>query len=96
MDKTAFLEMCSQFFADTTAAYSYNVDMRKIKISPGGKSAVIMERITFPEWNPQMPICQTSHLVQTNDQWKIDFISLGFIIKNDDVAKVNEALQAKN
>jgi len=92
MDKAALLQMYSQFFADTTTSYQYTVNLRKIKISTSGKSAVIMERITFPEWSPKMPMCQTIHLELKDKQWKIDFICWGFIIKNDDVTKVNEVL----
>ena len=90
MDKQALMEMYSLFFDDTSSSYLYTNNFRKIRISPDGNSAVIMERITFPEWSPKMPICQTSHLIKTKDNWKIDFISWGFIIKNDDVEKVNE------
>ncbi|NOY51889.1 MAG: nuclear transport factor 2 family protein [Chlorobi bacterium] len=92
MDKTALLDMYSQFFADTTNSYLYNVDLRKIKVSSTGNSALIMERITFPAWSPKMPMVQTSHLTLVADEWIIDFISWGFIIKNDDVPKVNEIL----
>ena len=92
MDKQALMEMYSLFFEDTSSSYIYTNNFRKIRITPDGNSAVIMERITFPEWSPKMPICQTSHLIKTKDNWKIDFISWGFIIKNDDVEKVNEIL----
>lgn len=92
MDKPALLEMYSTFFGDTTSSYSYTVNYRKIKISPDGNSAVIMERITFPDWSPKMPMCQTSRLINTDGSWKIDFMCNGFIIKNDDVEKVNEIL----
>lgn len=92
MDKQALLEMYALFFEDTTSSYLYTVDMRKIRVSPDGNSAVIMERITFPEWSPKMPMCQTSHLINNSGQWIIDFICWGFIIKNSDVEKVNDIL----
>ncbi len=92
MDKPALLEMYSLFFEDTTSSYMYTVNMRKIRVSPDANSAIIMERITFPEWSPKMPMCQTSHLVNDGGVWTIDFICWGFIIKNDDVVKVNEVL----
>ena len=92
MDKPALMEMYSLFFEDTTSSYLYTVNLRKIRVSPDGNSAVIMERITFQEWSPKMPMCQTSHLINTNGYWKIDFICWGFIIKNDDVEKVNDIL----
>lgn len=92
MDKPALMKMYTRFFEDTTSSYIYSVSLRKIRISADSNSAIIMERITFPEWSPKMPISQTSHVINANGFWKIDFISWGFIIKNDDVEKVNEIL----
>ncbi len=92
MDKQALMAMYARFFEDTTSFYLYTVDSRKIRISPGGNSAVIMERITFPEWSPKMPMCQTLHVINTNGHWTIDFICWGFIIKNDDVERLNSVL----
>ena len=92
MDKQALMAMYARFFEDTTSSYLYIVDSRKIRISPDGNSAVIMERITFPEWSPKMPMCQTLHVINTNGHWKIDFICWGFIIKNDDVERLNDIL----
>jgi SnoaL-like domain len=92
MDKPALLQMYSSFFEDPTSSYKYTVELRKIRITPDANEAIIMERIIFPEWSAKMPMCQTTHLINTNGNWKIDFISWGFIIKNDDVVKVNEIL----
>ena len=92
MDKQALMKMYSRFFEDTTSSYLYTVDSRSIRISPDGNSAVIMERITFPEWSPKMPMCQTLHVINTDGHWVIDFICWGFIIKNDDVERLNDAL----
>jgi hypothetical protein len=92
MDKQGLMDMYELFFQDTTSSYLYTVDMRKIRLSPDGCSAIIMERITFPEWSPKMPMCQTSNLVKLNGSWIIDFICWGFIIKNDDVEVVNDIL----
>jgi hypothetical protein len=92
MDKQALMQMYSSFFEDPTNSYKYTVELRKIRITPDVNEALIMERILFPEWSAKMPMCQTSHLIYTNGAWKIDFISWGFIINNDDVEKVNEIL----
>ncbi len=92
MDKEALLAMYSLFFEDTTSSYLYTVNLRKVRVSPDGNSAIIMERITFPEWSPKMPMCQTMHLENSGGYWKIDFICWGFIIKNEDVPMVNDIL----
>jgi hypothetical protein len=92
MDKHALMEMYSRFFKDSTSSYHYTVNLRKIRLSPDGNSAVIMERITFPEWSPKMPMCQTMHAAHRKGQWKIDYICWGFIINNDDVERINDTL----
>lgn len=92
MDKQALMAMFSRFFEDTTSSYLYTVDSRKIRITPDEKSAIIMERITFLEWSPKIPMCQTLHVINTNGHWTIDFICWGFVIKNDDVGKLNDVL----
>lgn len=92
MDKQGLMEMYSLFFEDTTSSYKYTVDSRNIRISSDGNSVIIYERIIFQKWSPEMPLCQTSHLIKIKGKWKIDFISWGFIIKNGDVEKVNEIL----
>lgn len=92
MDKTSLMEMFEEFFGDTTITYTYEVNMRKIRVAPDGNAAMMMERITLSLWSPKMPIVQASHLVKINGKWKFDFISWGFIIKNEDVETVNSAL----
>lgn len=92
MDKQGLMDMYELFFQDTTSSFLYTVNMRKIRISADGSSAVIMERITFPDWSPKMPMCQTSRLINLKGNWIIDFICWGFIIKNDDVEAVNDIL----
>lgn len=92
MDKTSLLEMYQQFFNDSTSI-SYDVLLRETKVSSSGKSAIVMERISFSEWSPKMPMSQTSHYVKSDDKWEIDFIVWGFVLKNEDVGKVNKALE---
>ena len=93
MDKKALLEMYAELFADTAVDYSYSIDTRKTKVAGNGSSAIVVEYITIGDWSSKMPLRQTSHIVKTEDNWKIDFISWGFIIRNEDVEKVNQALE---
>ena len=93
MDKTSLLEMYTQFFSDTTTDYSYDIDIRKIRPAADGKSAIVVEYITLDDWSPVIPLRQTSHLVKTGNDWKIDFIAWGLIAKNEDVEKLNKALE---
>lgn len=93
MDKTSLLDMYTQLFSDTTVDYSYDIDSRKIKVAVGGRSAIVVEYFSIDDWSPKIPLRQTSHVVETNNTWKIDFIAWGFIAKNEDVGKLNKALE---
>lgn len=92
MDKASLEIMFSQVFEDTTADYSYTIDVRKIKLALDGRSAIVMEHISMP-WSPLLKMRQTFQFVKTADDWKIDYISWGFIANNEDVWKLNKALE---
>lgn len=91
MDKALLLKMYQQFFEDSTNI-SYDVLLRNTKVSCSCKSAIVMERVSFKDWSPNMLMSQTFHYVKTGKKWEIDFIVWGFILKNEDVGKLNEIL----
>ena len=41
----------------------------------------------------KIPIRFISHLMKTDENWTIDFFSWSFIPLNEDIAKLNEALE---
>ena len=92
MDKTSMATMFAQVFADTTANYSYTIDLREIKLAKDGESALVVEYLNMP-WAAKLQLRQTFHCVQSAQSWKIDFIAWGFIAKNEDVEKLNEVLE---
>lgn len=93
MDKASLEKMFAQVFADTTADYNYTIDVRKIKLASDAKSAIVVEHITMSDWSPMLKMRQTFQMVKISKDWKIDFISWGFITKNEDVKKLNKALK---
>ena len=93
MDKTALMDMYTQLFAETDANYSYNIDIRKIKLAEDGKSAIVVDYIDLYDWSPLIPLRHTSQFVKTGNDWKIDFIAWGLIAKNEDIDKLNKALE---
>lgn len=62
-----------------------------------GKSApllkLLVEHINMTGFSPLIQMRQTFQFVKAGDNWKIDFISWGFIVGNDDVEKLNGALE---
>jgi hypothetical protein len=66
---------------------------RKIKVAADGNSASVVERYMMPVYTPKIPWCNVYHLVKTNDKWMIDFLSCAFIPKNEDIPKLNKAVE---
>lgn len=93
MDKTALIDMYTQLFAETGANFSYNIDIRKIKLAEDGKSAIVVDYIDLYDWSPLIPLRHTSQFVKTDNNWEIDFIAWGLIAKNEDIDKLNKALE---
>ena len=69
------------------------VDKREIRISKDGNSAIAFEQMFLTPYSQKIPVRTVYHLVKENDNWLIDFISTGFIPKNEDIDKLNKALE---
>ena len=91
-EKQNVIDLWEEVFADTTLNLEYSRDVREISIANDGKSAMVVERISVA-WSPKIQARQTFHLVENNDGWIIDFVSWAFLIKNEDVGKLNAALE---
>lgn len=92
LDKKGLTEMFSMVFSDTTTDYSYIVNLREIKLAKDGKSGLVIEHINMNGWSPEMPMRQTFQFVKSGSDWKIEFISWGFLIQNEKVQKLNMIL----
>ncbi len=92
LDKAALLDMWTTAFADSTD-YSYQIDQRKIRMAPNGKSAILVEHLVISGWSSILHVRQTYQIIKTGDSWGIDFISWGFMVKNEDVEHLNKALE---
>jgi uncharacterized protein (TIGR02246 family) len=93
MDKKALSDMMTQSLADTSAIYSYSVDKREIRVAADGSSAIVLEQFTMPGISPKIPTRLIYHVVKAGDKWMFDFISWSFIPKNEDIVKLNKALE---
>ena len=65
---------------------------RMIKVAPDGNSASVVDQFMMPMYTPKIPWRNVYHTVKINGEWKIIFFSMSFIPKNEDVAKLNAAL----
>ena len=69
------------------------VDKREIRISKDGNSAIAFEQMFLTPYSQRMPVQTVYHLVKENNNWLIDFTSTGFIPSNEDIDKINKALE---
>lgn len=93
LDKSSLKKMFIQLFSDTTTNYNYIIDLRKVKIATDGKSAIAIEHIDMSGWSPMIQMRQTFQIVKSNNKWEIDYIGWGFLSKNENVEKLNKALE---
>lgn len=92
-DKESFIERFEPQFSPTTEGFVFTTKNREISVSSNGKSAIVTEQVTYPSWSPNMPIRQTFHAVQVGVDWKFDYIGWSFLANNEDVKKLNKALE---
>jgi ketosteroid isomerase-like protein len=82
-----------QMFTDTSLKIDITVDKREIRIAKDGNSAVALEQMFMTPFSQKMQVRTVYHLVKIDDNWQIDFTSTGFIPKNEDIDKINKALE---
>jgi uncharacterized protein (TIGR02246 family) len=93
LSKKQISDAWTQAMADTTIKLDYSIDRREIRVAPDGKSAVVVEQFMFPVLSPKIPVRNIYHVIKPDDKWMIDFLSFSLIPKNEDLAKLNAALQ---
>lgn len=82
-----------QSFADPALVIDYTVDKRELLIAEDGNSAIAIEQFYFKMFSPKMAFRIIYHAVKSGENWKFDFISWNFIPRNEDIEKINKALE---
>jgi len=93
LDKVSLSDMMTQSFADTAMKVDYSIDKREIRIAADGNSAIAVEQMFFKAFSQKIPIRMVYHLVKNGDSWLFDFVSWNFIPNNEDLGKLNKALE---
>jgi uncharacterized protein (TIGR02246 family) len=93
LNKADLLSGMNQSFADTTLVMNYTIDKREIRIAADGNSAIAVEQMFFKAYSQKIPIRMVYHLIKNNDNWLFDFVSWNFIPNNEDLGKLNKALE---
>lgn len=92
IDKKTVSDDWAMAFADSTMNYNYTVDKREIRVVSDGNSAIGIEQFTMKVISPKIQWRIVSHAVKTSGGWKLDFISWNMIPRNEDIGKLNKAL----
>jgi len=93
MDKKTISDAWIQVFADTAFNNPFTLDKREIRLVSDGNFAIVMEQFIKNPYTPKISWRHVSHVVKTSDGWKFDFISWSLIPKNEDIGKLNKALE---
>ncbi len=89
-NKQQFTDLWEQGSSDSAPEFKY-INDRKIIIATGGNSAIVVTQYII-SWSPKIPWRQVYHCVKINDNWMIHFMNVAFIPKNEDIQKLNDAI----
>jgi ketosteroid isomerase-like protein len=92
-NKTEMSNTIKQMFADTSFKIDITIDKRVIRVAQDGNSAIALEQMFMKPYSQKIPVRNIYHLVKVNDIWGIDFTSVSFIPNNEDIGKLNKALE---
>ncbi len=92
-NKKQISAILTQGFADASMTIDFAVDKREIIVSEDENSAVAIEQLYFRTFSPNIMWRIIFHAFKSGEDWKLDFISWNFIPKNEDIKKLNKALE---
>jgi ketosteroid isomerase-like protein len=92
-NKTEMYNTVKQMFANADLKIEATVDKREIRIAADGNSAIAFEQMYMEPFSRKLPVRTVYHLVKVDDAWLIDFTSTGFIPANEDIEKLNRAIE---
>lgn len=82
-----------QGFADPSMIFDILVDKREILVAEDGRSAIAIEQAFFKFISPNIAWRTVYHAFKSGAEWKLDFVSWSFIPRNEDIGKLNRALE---
>ena len=92
-NKAEALKVVTNVLTDTSLNVNLKVNKREVRISKDGNSAVVIDEMFVNFISPKIQIRLDYHLVKNNDIWQIDFCSNNLIPYNEDLPKINKALE---
>lgn len=92
-DKKQISDIWTEAFADNSLVVDFAVDNREMLIAKDGNSAIVIEQFYSNMFTPYIPWRAIYHAVKSGENWKLDFISWSLIPRNEDLRKINKALE---
>jgi ketosteroid isomerase-like protein len=78
--------------SDNSGSEFNYIDDRVVKVAPDGNSAIVVNQFMIG-WSPNIPLRNVFHLIKTNEGWKVFFVNISFIPKNEHIAIINHAVE---
>lgn len=91
--KDSVMAVYKRIFTDTSLHKMFTIKKRDVQMAPDGNSAMVTEQMIIKMISPKIPLRAVSHVIKTGEGWKIDYNSLAFIPKNEDIPKLDKALE---
>jgi len=93
-NKKQLSDVWTQQFADSSLTINWLIDKREIRVAADGKSAIIVEQYVLPMIISSKITIRNIYLtIKANGNWMIDFISWNIVLKNEDIPKLNKAME---
>lgn len=77
--------------SDNTVEFKY-IDDRVVKVAPDGNSAIVVNQVMIG-FSPNIPVRFDYHLIKTGEVWKVFFMNVALIPKNEHLEVINKALE---
>ena len=91
--KQGLLDFMKKAFPGDTLKFVYNIENREVLMDDDGRSALVIEQFYLPTMSRKIMVRAVSRVDRKDDKWTIDFYSWNMIPRNEDIDKLNKALE---
>jgi hypothetical protein len=78
---------------DSTMKLEFKIDRREIMVAADGQSAIVVEQFFIPLISTKLQVRCIDKVVKVNDKWMFDLLSWNIVVRNEDIPKLNAALE---
>jgi ketosteroid isomerase-like protein len=92
-DKPSLYPLFERPFANPSFVISYSIIERNIKIEKDATSAISTEHFFLNVASSKIQLRQVCHLIKSDENWIIDYVSVSYTPNREDMDKINKALE---